>query len=357
MTTDTGMKQPPTSDGVPLLGNGLAFSRDPFDAVVKWARKGDVVHLNFPGRSLYMVTEPSLIEQVLVANQDAFTIGQQQRETFSGIEDDAVTANTGDHWKRLRKGLHPAFTWDGIQGYGTRMAERTADHVDRWEAGDRLDLLAEMRLLTLRILGDTLLGGSIEGDEEVVIDAADALVERADPRRFGQLLPDWVPTPTQRRFVRAVGKLDDYVADVLAECSPGGGDVGSVLLAAHERGDLSMAEVQDNLTALLLTGHDSTAVTLTYAWYELSRHPTLRESLADEAETVVGRVPRGCSFRRTPADTERRQGNTPVVPIHVGSKSRGDRNDRARRVRDSCGHAGDDSAVGASPGRSVLGGA
>ena len=50
-----------------------------------------------------MVTEPSLIEQVLVANQDAFTIGQQQRETFSGIEDDAVTANTGDHWKRLRK--------------------------------------------------------------------------------------------------------------------------------------------------------------------------------------------------------------------------------------------------------------
>jgi cytochrome P450 len=235
-----------------------------------------------------MVTEPSLIEQVLVANQDAFTIGQQQRETFSGIEDDAVTANTGDHWKRLRKGLYPAFTWDGIQGYGTRMAERTADHVDRWEAGDRLDLLAEMRLLTLRILGDTLLGGSIQGDEEVMIDAADALVERADPRRFGQLLPDWVPTPTQRRFVRAVGKLDDYVADVLAECSPGGGDVGSVLLAAHERGDLSMAEVQDNLTALLLAGHDSTAVTLTYVWYELSRHPTLRESLADEAETVVG---------------------------------------------------------------------
>ena len=75
---------------------------------------------------------------------------------------------------------------------------------------------------------------------------------------------------------------------MLAECSPGGGDVGSVLLAAHERGDPSMAEVQDNMTALLLAGHDSTAVTLTYVWYELSRHPTLRESLADEAETVVG---------------------------------------------------------------------
>lgn len=41
--------------------------------------------------------------------------------------------------------------------------------------------------------------------------------------------------------------------------------MGSVLLAAHERGDRSMAEVQDILTALMLAGHDSAAVTLTYA--------------------------------------------------------------------------------------------
>jgi hypothetical protein len=66
------------------------------------------------------------------------------------------------------------------------MVDRTIDHVDRWEVGDEFDLLREMRLLTLRILGDTLLGVDIEEDEEVVFDAADALVERADPRRFGQ---------------------------------------------------------------------------------------------------------------------------------------------------------------------------
>lgn len=284
-----GTRNPPTPDGVPMLGNGLAFSRDPFGAMREWAKKGNVVRLNFPGQSLWMVTEPELIEYVLMQNEEVFTIGDQQRETFNGIEDDAVTANSGDRWKRLRNGLQPAFTWENIQGYGSQMAERTVNHVGRWEAGDRIDVLHEMRLLTLRILGDTLLGINIEGDEEMVRNAADAFLDRTDPRRFGQLLPKWVPTPTQRRFNRAVKDLDAYVAGVIADRSPGADDdVGSVLLEAHERGDLTMAEVRDNMTALLLAGHDTSAVALTYAWYELSRHPKIRESLAEEAENVIG---------------------------------------------------------------------
>ncbi|WP_327054030.1 cytochrome P450 [Halomicrococcus gelatinilyticus] len=278
---------PPTPDGVPLLGNGLAFSRDPFGAMESWARHGDVVRLEFPGRSMYLVTGPELIEEVLLDSEGRFTIGREQRETFSGIEDDALTANTGDRWRRHRGALQPAFTWDGIEGYGGRMTERTAEHVAGWADGERLDLHHQMRLLTLHVLGDTLLGIDVEGDEAVAMDAADALVARADPRRFGRLLPGWLPTPTERRFERRVAELDAYVAGVLAARSSGDGDVCSVLPAARDRGDLSMAEVRDTLVGLLLAGHDTSAVALTYAWYELSRRPRVRESLASEGEAVA----------------------------------------------------------------------
>ena len=283
-----GATPPPTPDGVPLLGNGLAFSQNPFGAMEKWAQLADVVRLNFPGRSMCMVTEPTLIEQILLDDERRFTIGRQQRETFRDVEDDAVTANTGERWKRLKCAIQPAFSWDGIQEYGPQMAARTEAHVDRWEHNDRIDLLEEMRLLTLRILGDTLLGVNVEDDEYIVREAADALIRRADPRRFGQLLPDWIPTPTERRFERAVGRLDAYVVGVLADHTPGEGDVGSVLLAAHERGELSMTEVQDNMTALLLAGHDTSAVALTYVWYELSRHARVRKSLVEECRNTIG---------------------------------------------------------------------
>lgn len=278
---------PLASDGVPLIGNGLAFSRDPFSALQRWATEGDVVRLEFPGQVQYLVTDPELIKQVLVERQGAFTIGQRQRETFRGIEDHAITASTGKIWARRRRALQPAFTWDGIQAYGDRMVERAADHTARWADGETIDLVDEMRLLTVRVLGDTLLGIDLEGREAVVLEAADALVEWADFRRFGHLLPDWIPTPTQRRFDRAVDRLDRFIDEVLQNHPRTGTDVCSVLLAAYEDGDLSWEEVRDNTAGLMLGGHDSTAVAFTYAWYELSRHPEVRERVVEEVEDVV----------------------------------------------------------------------
>lgn len=62
---------------------------------------------------------------------------------------------------------------------------------------------------------------------------------------------------------------------------------------AYERGDLPMAEVQDNMTALLLAGHDTSAVTLSYVWYELSHHAAIQESLVEECRNAIGsRLPR-----------------------------------------------------------------
>lgn len=45
---------------------------------------------------MYIVTHPELIEQILVENQHKFTIGSEQRGTFEGIEDHAMTTATGD---------------------------------------------------------------------------------------------------------------------------------------------------------------------------------------------------------------------------------------------------------------------
>lgn len=282
----SGATSPPSPSGAPLLGNGLEFSRDPFGAMRRWGELGDVVRLDFPTQTQYMVTDPDLIREILVENQAAFTIGQRQIETFEDIEDNAITSTTGDRWRRLRTGLQPAFTWDEIRSYGDRMAERTAEQVGQWNEGETVDLLDEMRLLTVRILGDTLLGIDMEGDEEVALDAADALVDWADFRRFGHLLPDWIPTPTDRRFDRAVGRLDRYIDAVLRDHPGGGNDVCSVLLAAYDRDEFSWAEVRDNLTGLMLAGHDTTAVTLAYLWYELGRRPAIRESVIEEVESA-----------------------------------------------------------------------
>jgi len=281
---------PPTPDGVPVLGNGLAFSRDPVAAMEEWASYGDVVRLQFLGESMYMVTGPEYIKEILVEGQERFSIGPRQQSTFEGIEDDAMTSATGDRWKRLRRAAHPAFTRERIAAYGNRMAAVTARFADEWDDGESFDLNAETRRLTVQILGETLLDEDVRGREDVVVDAADAFVDRTDFRRFGQILPNWVPTPTEYRFRRAVEGLDSFVADVLNErrqSDEDAEDVCSVLLAAHDRGDLTMGEVRHNVVAFLMAGHESPAGALTRAWYCLDDQPDVKRRLREEYDRVV----------------------------------------------------------------------
>lgn len=283
---------PPTPVGAPVLGHGLAFARDPVGAMESWATHGDLVRLRFLRESLYMVTHPVLIEQILVDEQHKFTIGPEQRETFAGIEDNAMTAATDERWKRLRRAAHPAFTRERIAGYGDRMADVTTRFVDEWAEGEQFALHAEMRRLTVQLLAETLLDEDLRGREAVVIDAANAFIDRTNFRRPGQLLPDWVPTPTETRFQRAVGRLDEFVDDLIATRREHernvNEDVCAVLLDAHENGDLTVDEVRHNLVAFLLAGHESPAGALTHVWHLLADHPDVLAALRAEYERVVG---------------------------------------------------------------------
>lgn len=285
-----GQAPQPAPNGRPVVGHALAFSRDPFGALERWAAHDDVVRLAFLGDTFYLVSDPELIEAVLYDGADRFTIAEQQQRAFAGVEDHAVTTSTGDRWRRIRTALQPAFTREAIETYAEGMVDGTIARIETWDEGAAIDLHREMRSLTLHILADTLLDVDIDGDEAVVLNATDALVDRGDPRRPGQLLPDWIPTPTDRRFRRAVSELDAYVDCVLDERGGGtdGDDACSVLLAAHERGELSMAEVRHNLVALLLAGSDTSALALTYCWYALSEHPEVHGSLVDEYDEQIG---------------------------------------------------------------------
>lgn len=302
-------RTPPTPDGEPLIGHTRAFSRDPFDALEGWSSLGDIVRLEFPREAFYLVSEPDVVGDILHDGDGRFTIADRQRRAFAGIEDRALTTATGDRWKRLRRTLQPAFTRDAIDDYGEGMVDRTLARIEGWEEGEEVDLHREMRLLTLGILADTLLGVDIRGDEDVVLEATDALVDRGDPRRPGQLLPDWVPTPTDRRFRRAVRDLDAYVDRCLAARRDGqrGEDALSVLLGAHDRGDLTAEELRHNLVALLLAGSDTSALGLTYCWYLLSANPRIHSDLAAEYDDRVG------SGRPTADDVDRFDGIRNVV--------------------------------------------
>lgn len=276
-------------DGTPFFGHALEYARDPIGAIEKFGRSGDIVEVDTPIQSFFLVTGPDMIQEILVRKHEKFTIGPAQQESFAGITDNAVNMSTGADWQRRRKAIRPPFTGDTVEKYRDRMIEEAVHSVGEWNDGQQFDLHKEMRLFTMRMLADTLLGINLRGNEDVIISASDALIDRANLRRVGRYLPDWIPTPTDRRFEKRVTRLDEFVDECMTKSkrTENESDVVSVLLSAAEAGVISEVEVRHNLVGLLLAGTSSPGGTLMHAWRLLNEHPTVYDDAREEYDTTT----------------------------------------------------------------------
>jgi cytochrome P450 len=288
--------------GPPVLGQLLAFRRDPLEFLTRIAREypGDVVRFRPGPRDVYLLKHPDLVKEVLVTRQHDFSKsrGLEWAKLFLG---EGLLTSEGEFHTRQRRLAQPAFHRQRIGAYADGMVRRTVLARDRWSAGQPLDVDAEMMRLTLAVVSSTLFGTDVaDAAEEVREDLATiiALFPRFSLPLFG--LIQRLPLPSNARFNRAVARLDALVYRVIAQRQREGGDRGDLLslllLARDEEGGGGMTDRQlrDEVMTLLLAGHETTANALTWTWYLLSGNPDaearwreeLREVLGDRAATV-----------------------------------------------------------------------
>ena len=61
------------------------------------------------------------------------------------------------------------------------------------------------------------------------------------------------------------------------------------MLARDESGrPMSERQIRDEVITMLLAGHETTALTLSWTWYLLGLHPAMDVKLAEEVQTVMG---------------------------------------------------------------------
>jgi cytochrome P450 len=151
-------------------------------------------------------------------------------------------------------------------------------------------MLQEMMELTLQIACKSLFGADVDEDLEIVRKAmavvGDHFLSRFTSLMF--LVPDWVPTPENRRYAHAVRDLDTLVYRIIASADEDRGDLLSLLMASG----LSPKEVRDEVMTFFLAGHETTSLALTWSLYLLSQRPDAWERMkAEVADTLQGRRP------------------------------------------------------------------
>jgi cytochrome P450 len=106
-----------------------------------------------------------------------------------------------------------------------------------------------------------------------------------------------IPTAANRRYQDATAELDDVVFNLIRQrqAHPTPADpaarrdlLDTLLEARYEDGaPMSTQQLRDEVMTLLLAGHETTAVSLSWIWFLLSNHPDVEQKLWSELDAVL----------------------------------------------------------------------
>ena len=289
-----GLPQP---RGLPLLGNLLQVDLPRFHLQLEqWARElGPYYCLELRGTKLLIVGDHQAVASVLRDRPDGFRRPLRLEEIAQemGIAAGVFAAN-GDVWSRQRRMVMAGFNPTHVKSYFPSLLKVTQRLRGRWKkaatAGTRIDLQADLMRFTVDAIAGLAFGAEVntlESDDDVIQKHLDKIFPSMFKRMYSAI-PYWryFKLPADRQLDRSLAEVnaavDGFIAQartrMLADPSlreqPNNLLEAMITAADQEGSGIDQREVAGNVLTMLLAGEDTTANTLAWMIYLLSRHPT-----------------------------------------------------------------------------------
>jgi cytochrome P450 len=289
---------PPGPRGYPVLGLLPHLRSNPIRTFLDAAdRYGDVVHLKAGPYHGFLASDPADIKHVLQDNARNYHKSPLYDRLRDSLGNGLLTSEDS-FWLRQRRLAQPAFHRQRLQAMADVMVGCTAQVLERWDrtvsGDDTIDVVEEMMALTQSIIVRTMFSTDLG--------AAAAVLNRTWPiinRRIGETfwstkLETSLPLPANRRFWRALRELETVVYQIIAErrqTRRDESDLLSMFLAARddETGTgMTDRQLRDEVVTMLLAGHETTSLALSWTYYLLSQHPGAERSIEGEVDREIG---------------------------------------------------------------------
>ena len=277
----------------------LELARDRIGLLQSMAEVGDTTQIKIAIQRVVLVQHPDDIKSVLVTNQKNFVKGRAL-DRVKVLLGQGLLTNEGESHLRQRRLAQPAFHRDRIAAYATVMSDYAERIQQRWTDGQTLDIHEEMMHVTLGIVAKTLFDADVEHEAPDVAEALDLSLKMFNYAILpGGAFLEYVPIPWVRKVQASRRRMDELIFKIVNDRRADmtdHGDLLSMLMAAQDtEGDgtgMSDQQLRDELVTIMMAGHETTAVALSWTWYLLSQHPEIAARLHEELDTVLaGRTP------------------------------------------------------------------
>src|SRR3954454_19788948 len=272
----------PPGPKTPAWWQLVRFAGDPLGLLDECHRRyGDAFTLHIAGNGRFvMLSDPEVVREVFRGDPDVLHSGEANSLFTATVGRHSVLVLDGAPHARQRRVVVPPLKGERMRAFFDAMRLETLEAVRAWPVGAPFPTLPTMRRVTLRVILRTGLGLA-PGPE---MDRFEQKIERFlsnGRQRYALVMMTVVPIRwfSGSRWVPLFRQLSDLDDDLFAfiaarrrgERPPTGENVLDDLLAAtHEDGTpLEDREVRDALITILIAGHDTTALALSWGLVEI----------------------------------------------------------------------------------------
>ncbi|KAK1279608.1 Cytochrome P450 [Acorus gramineus] len=287
---------PPGSLGIPYVGQSLGLlNAIRTNTAEEWLKKridrhGPVSKLTLLGRPTVFVAGPAANRFVFANEGNA--LGSHQPSSFTRILGRRNFFElVGEEHKRMRAAVGVFLRPEVLKRYVGKMDEEVREHLElHWKGRSHVKVVPLTKILAFDILSSLIFG-----------------LERGDQR--SRLLEDFkllikgifsvpIDLPFTRfgRSLRASRRTRDTVKEIVRErrsaldrglIEPNRDVITSLICFDGSERALTEEEIVDNVVFLMVAGHDTSSVLVTFIVRQLAKDPTIYDNVLREQEEIT----------------------------------------------------------------------
>lgn len=297
----------PQPRALPVLGNVPNIDPDrPLQSMMRIADElGPIYRLSLPGQDVIVISGADLVDELCDETRFRKLVHGPLVHLKPMAGDALFTAETDDPvWGRAHRILMPAFGPQSMRDYFDPMLDIAEQLVTKWaRKGEKTDhdVAMEMTQLTLDTIALCGFGYRFNSFYQNELPPfVDAMVRALDEsgKRTRQLpLQTKLKVMTQRQFDADIafmnGVVDELIRERKSGATKGDRDLLSLMLAGKNpvTGEgLDDVNIRHQMVTFLIAGHETTSGLLSFALYELLRHPGALRRAREEVDAVLGQA-------------------------------------------------------------------
>jgi cytochrome P450 len=250
-------------------------------------------------RPWHMVMEPGALRRILRDRVEDYPKSLVTRLILGPAIGEGLFVADGADWLWQRRAAAPVFSQRNVAALGPVMsaaAERACQRL-AVAPGKAVDLHAEMTTATFEVISNVTFASGDGLDSQAVHQAIEAYVDRiARVSLFDMLgLPGWVPRPSRIFAGQELGHMKALALGAIGARDGRAASNPPDLLDLMRAGadpktgrKMTQAELRDNLLTFIVAGHETTALTLSWALYLCAFDPAIQSRASEEARKVLG---------------------------------------------------------------------